>query len=572
MLILILIFGNFSTDYQAFINSPRSESIFVGLTRGEYRLADFRDDPVALWFWRSTTESPEADSLLKRSNIGQNFHLSALLRWEAREQVGYERIREKLDLAIRFDSTAIENVVSLIALKAKYRKYQGLTDILNLPILGNLRNQAFLITNIYLFLVLAVFLVGLGFICAKTIFYLPVLSHRLDPLKHSPFKNLLPFVILLIPALVLRHLYLIYVIYGLILALIMNRREKIWLRLNAVILIALFGLSFPVSKFEQFLKGGSPTYDLYKMVNYDSDIRIEPNSNMGKELMAYSLKRKGALEEAMSIYEDLYYHGYRTLEVANNLANIYTAFDEDARAETLYISALIHRRPIPYFNLALLKLKNIEYLESSKYMEEARQMGFSSLSKTPIDIGPTNRDFIQTILNGKEKLPPIFRPVLVIPIVLILLLSFIPLKFAPPFFCRLCGQPICAACQKGDEEEPICNDCQQKLDKTKSSDIQEDMRDSLNRRRSLTDRGVGYLVNLAAPGAGLIFRGRNFAGLVFLFITAMAWLPIVFSQLFVKPAGWIALSLESPFVLPAILITVVAYILSFLFMGEEHAA
>jgi hypothetical protein len=572
MLILFCIFANFSADYRTFINSPRSESIFVGLTRGEYRLDDFKDDPVSLWFWRSTTESPEADSLLKRSVIGQNFYLSSLLRWEATEQVGYDRTMEKLGLAVRLDSTAIENLVSLIALKVKYRKYQGLGDILNLPILTSLRTQAFFITNIYLFLVLTVFLTGLAYICAKTIFYLPVLSHRLDPLKHSPFKNILPFVVLMIPALVLRHLFLIYVIYGLILAFIMNRREKNWLRLNAILLIVFFALSIPINKFQQFLKGGNRAYDLYRMVFYDSDLRIKPGTAMENEFLAYALKKQGALDEAMSLYEDLYYHGRRKLEVINNLANIYTAIDEDAKAETLYTSALNYGRPEPYFNLAVLKLKNIEYLESSKYMEDARQMGFSSLSSTPIDIGPTNRDFYEIILSGRETTRPWFKPLFVIPVILILLVSFAPLKLRSPFFCRLCGQPICGGCQKGDEEEPICGDCNHKLEKTKSSEIQEDMRDSLSRRRGLLNRLVSYLINLAAPGTGLIFRGKNFAGLVILFITAAAWLPILLSNQFMKPTGWIALPMGSAFVLPAVVITVAAYILSFRIMGEEHAA
>jgi hypothetical protein len=572
MLILLCLFANFSTDYKVFIDSPRRESIFVGLTRGEYRLDDFKDDPVTLWFWRSTTDSPEADSFLKKSLIGQNFYLSALIRWEAKEQTGYDRTLEKLDLAVRLDSSAIENIFSLIALKTRYRKYPGLTELLNLPILNNIRNQVFFITNIFIFLVLAVFLTGLGYICAKTIFYLPVLSHRLDPFRHSSFKNALPFVILLIPALVLRHPFLIYLFYGLILALIMNRREKNWLRLNAVLLIALFALSIPISKFRHFLQGGSQTYELYRMLHFDSAIRINPGTPAEKELLAYALNRQGALEDAMAIYEDLYFRGNRKVEVVNNLANIYAAIDEDARAETLYTYALTMGRPEPYFNLALLKMKNIEYLASSKYMEEARQMGFSSLSKTPIAIGPTTRDFYKILLNNPEKVRPWINPLLVIPIILILLVSFAPLKFEPPFFCRLCGQAVCAACQKEYEDDIICGDCARKLEKTKSTEVADDMRDSLSRRRGILNRLISYLINLAAPGTGLIFRGKNFPGLVILFITAAAWLPILFSDLFVKPAGWIALPMGSTVLWPAVVVTFGAYILSFLIMGEEHAA
>jgi hypothetical protein len=572
MLVLFCIIANFSTEYKAFINSTRSESVFVGLTRGEYRLKDFTENPVVLWFWRSTTDSPEADSLLKKNFAGQNFYLSALLRWEAKEQAGYNNTLQKLDLAVRFDSSAVENLFSLIALQSKYRKFNNLADLINLPILDNIRNQAFFITNIFILLALAVFMTGLVYVVAKTVFYLPVLSHRLDPFKHGPFRNALPFVVLLIPALVLRHLFLIYVLYGLILALIMSKREKNWLRFSAILLIGLFVLSFTVDHFRTFLLGGGKAYRLYRMVYFDSDIRVNPETPREKELFAFALKRQGALEDAMSVYEELYYQGNRDASVINNLANIYTAIDEDAKADTLYHYALTQGRPEPYFNLGLLKLKNIEYLESSKYMEEARQLGFSSLSKKPIDIGPTNRDFYTILLDERTKSPPWLNPLMIVPFIIILLVSFLPFQFEPPFYCPLCGQPICSGCRKEKDGEPICGDCFNKLTATKNSDVEDDIRDSLGRHRGVFRRLIGYLINLAAPGSGLIHRGRNFAGLAIIFITMVVWLPALFAHLFVKPAGWIALPLGPALVGPAVAVTVVAYVVSFLLMGEEHAA
>ncbi len=569
MLILLCIFANFSTDYRMFIESPRSESVFVGLTRGDYQLADFSNDPVVLWFWRNSTESPLADSLLKRSITDNYFYLSALLRWEAREQADPQRALEKLRLAVHLDTTAIENVVSLAGLYARQRQYGKLVDLLNFPLFENLRNQVFFITNAFIGLILIVFLSGCVYIIVKMAYYLPVLSHRLDPIRHTPFKNILPLVILLVPILVLRNLLVIYAAYGLILALIGMRREKNWLRFNIIALIVLFIASVPASNFIEFLNGNGQAYQMYRLVNFNGDLEITPGRPEQKELLAYTLKQQGALEEAMSIYEELYYQGNHRLDVLNNLANIYAAVEEDARAESLYLQATRLNRPEPYFNLGLLKLKNIEYLESSKYMEEARQRGFSSLSKTPIDIGPANRDYYALLLDRHEMKGPLVHPLLLVPLLLIFIASLLPIPFPSPLYCSLCGQPVCPGCVTSDDAGAICADCDHKM-KTGSGD--EDIRDLLQRRGGFLVKVLSVLLNLLMPGAGLIYMGKNFAGLVIVAVSVAAWIPVLFRSFFVKPAGWITLPLGGATNPLAIIVIAGAYVLSFLMILETYAA
>lgn len=569
MLLLLCLVANFSTDYRNFIASPRSESIFVGLTRGEIRLLDFKDHPEILWFWRNSTECPEADSLLKNSLSGRHFYLSALLRWEARQQDDPERALQKLRLAIHFDSTAVENAVSLISLYARQRRYGRMTELLNLPLLGNLRNQIFFITNVFIGLTLIIFLTGCAYILIKIIFYLPVLSHRLDPLRHTPVKNILPLVIILLPLLVFRHLYVLYAVYGLVLAFIGLRREKNWLRLNIILLAIMFIISFPMSNLTDFLNGRSRTYQLYRIAEFGGDPKIMSGLPEQKELLAYTLKKQGMIDDALSLYEELYFQGHRRFEVLNNLANIYALIEEDARAESLYLQAARFNRPEPYFNLALLKLKNIEYLESSKYMEEARRLGFASLSKSPIDIGPVNRDYYASLLDRHDLKTPLFNPLLFFPLALVFIASFLPARLTPPWLCGICGQPICPGCSVAEDHDALCFECQAKM---KNSGGDEDLRDALRRRSNILSQVLTVLLNLILPGTGLIYLGKNFAGLIIVAIAAASWVPLLFRPFFVKPAGWIALPLGHALTLPAVIVLAAAYLLSFLLMLETYAA
>ena len=106
----------------------------------------------------------------------------------------------------------------------------------------------------------------------------------------------------------------------------------------------------------------------YESGRYSDNIFIEHPFNSyeleidttNKELLAYALKQQGKLEEAMSIYENLYYSGNRNVTVVNNLANIYVIYDESARAESLYTKIINEYPETPFAknateNLVLLK-------------------------------------------------------------------------------------------------------------------------------------------------------------------------------------------------------------------------
>ena len=568
----LCLISQFSIQYENFINSPRSDSVFIGLTRGDYKITDFANDAVVLWFWRTSSADPQADSLLKKISLRNNFYLSSVLRWEAKEANNYEEALNKLNLATHFDSTAIENMLSYITMAIRNRKFNHLKTVLTLPVFSTFRNQVFIITNLLLLFFISFLMCGSIYILVKAIYYLPVLSHRIDLQKHSKTRGILPFILLLIPVLMLRNLYAITICYGFLLIFIMDTAEKNWLRSIIIILLIFTILPLPLNSFVAFLKQHNRSYQLYEMVNYDTNNSVKVEDVKEKEILAYGLKQQGKLAAAFDMYDELYVQGNRNAEVINNLANINFLNNRIALAETLYKKAMLsENRGEPYFNMGLLKLRNIEYLESSRYMEEAKKRNFSSPLSEPVDIKPTNDDLYEVTISTRSKAPGLINRIYFLPLLIIFFLSFLPLRFSPPFYCVTCGQPICDSCLKKINAEVLCEECFTKFKSTRTGESEETLRMTANQGRRRLNKIVTYLINIIVPGSGVIFQGRNFVGLLIVFLAMISYTPLLFSRIFVVPADWIALSLRPIFIIFAIIIALLCYVNSFALIRRGHA-
>ena len=573
MLTLIFVFFfQFDVRYAAFLQSPRSEEIFVGLTQGSYKLSDFSGNPVVLWFWRNSSDAPQADSLLKRINIRRNYYLSTVLRWEAKN-ADYETAMNKLQLASHFDSSAIENFLSFTSLAVRKRSMDPMISALSLPVFSDFRSQIFLITNVVILIFMALFMCGFVYVITKVVYYLPMISHRLDPQQHNRLKGIMGLAFMLFPVLVFRNLYLIMVSYIILLLFTLSTRERNWLRLMLVSLIVAFICSLPLTQFVDFLTKKSRNYSIYEMVHYDAKPRITANTESDKTFLAYAFKQQGDYEKAMSLYEEMYYGGHRDIAVVNNLANIYLSYGEEARAETLYNYAMrAEERAEPFFNMGLLRLRNLEYSESSRYMAEARRRDYSSASSEPADIMPTTSDYYQLIFSEPLQLFGVINPIFVFPFLIIFVLTFLPFRFPSPFYCSTCGRAICQKCQEQMEDEVMCKECFTKLKSTENVEMEALLKHSVGSRRRRYRSMIAYLVNLIVPGAGLIYMDRNFIGLVVVFIVMLGYVPLLFGGFFVKPAGWVCVSTTPIFMVIAVMIVVLTYIYSFLAMRSPHGA
>jgi hypothetical protein len=574
LLILVLLVGQFSRQYEQFVNSPASDSIFVALTRGTRKITDYRDDPVILWFWRVNSQSQEADSLLNKLDMNNNFNLSAVLRWEAMSAEDHETRVRKLNMAVHFDSSAIENFVSMLSLGVQKRDFKLIRTALSLPVLTNFKSQLFFITNIAILIITAIFLSTIVYVFTKTVHYLPVISHRIGPHKPMQWIDTVKTLILLIPILVFRNLYIAFISYSILLIFVISTREKNWLRLSLITLLAMYICSLPLNNFISFLTHNNVNYQLYEVVHYDTarELVPDPDDDYQQQFVAYGLKKQDRLEAALSLYEELYYKGNRDIGVINNLANIYYQYEENALAESLYHEAtLLSDRGESFFNMGLLKLRNIEYSESSKYMEQARQHGFSSLSNVPVDIAPSNKEFYDLLFSEKLNFDGIIEFTFVIPVLIAFILTFVPLHFSPPFFCTTCGRPLCKHCIKEIGDDILCAHCFNKFKSTKHAEIEEDLRISVNRSRKRTRRIIMYVLNLLVPGAGLVYANRHFTGMIFIIPMMLVYVPLIMPSLFVQPAGYIALSLKPVFVTLAIVIAIICYLLSFALLRETDA-
>ncbi|MGD9379333.1 MAG: hypothetical protein PVI51_02070 [candidate division WOR-3 bacterium] len=568
--LILLFFCQFDVRYESFLQSPQSEVIFTGLTQGRYDISDFSDNPVILWFWRNSADDPQADSLLKRAGMRRNFYLSAVLRWEAKD-ADYETAMGKLQLASHFDSSAIENFLSFLVLAVRKRNLDPVISAFSLPVFSDFRSQIFLLTNAVILIFFAMFMCGFVYVLTKIIYYMPMISHRIDPQDHNRIKGLMGLAFLLFPVLVFRNLYLIMLSYTILLLLTINTRERNWLRFIIISMVVIFIFSLPINHFVEFLTKKSRNYSMYEMVYYDSKPRIDANNDQDKIFLAYAYKQSGDLEKSMSVYEEMYYQGHRDIAVVNNLANIYLIYEEEAKAETLYHYAMrADRRGEPFFNMGLLRLRNLEYSESSRYMAEARRRNYSSASNNPVDIMPTAGDYYEMIFSEPLQFFGVVNPMYVLPFLIIFVLTFLPFRFPAPFYCGTCGRAICRKCQEEMDDEIMCKECFTKLKSTENVEMEALLKHSVGSRRRRYSSMVAYLVNLIIPGAGLIYMGRNFTGLIVVFVVMLGYIPLLFPRFFIKPAGWVSLSTTPLFVLGAVSIALLTYLYSFLAMRGSH--
>ena len=154
--------------------------------------------------------------------------------------------------------------------------------------------------------------------------------------------------------------------------------------------------------------------------------------------------------------------------------------------------------------MGLLKLRNLEYSESSRYMAEARRRNYSSASSEPVDIMPTAGDYYELIFSEPLQLFGVVNPIYVFPFVIIFVLTFLPFRFPAPFYCGTCGRAICKKCQEQLDEEIMCKECFTKLKSTENVEMEALLKHSVGSRRRKFKSLIAYLVNLFIPGAGLI--------------------------------------------------------------------
>lgn len=121
-----------------------------------------------------------------------------------------------------------------------------------------------------------------------------------------------------------------------------------------------------------------------------------------------------------------------------------------------------------------------------------------------------------------------FNRLYAIPLLVIFLLTFLPFRLAPPLYCKTCGRAVCADCIKEIEKEIVCEACFTKFKTTKNVEMEESLKSAVNQGRRRLRRVITYLLNIAIPGAGVIYQGKNFVGLIIVSLVMVAYGPLFF--------------------------------------------
>lgn len=204
-------------------------------------------------------------------------------------------------------------------------------------------------------------------------------------------------------------------------------------------------------------------------------------------------------------------------------------------------------------------------------MKEARRKGFSSSQKNPVDIKPNNVDFYKHVLAEELEIDGLVSTTHIIPLIIIMIISFLPFGLRPPFYCNSCGRPICKDCLKEIDGETICQDCFTRFKSTKKTEIEQDLRRTVGRNRKRIKRIILYALNIIIPGAGLIYIRKHLTGMILVCIVLLGYIPLFLPHIFLKPMGWITLPLDSIIFAFAGIIAIICYIVSFYIIKEHHA-
>jgi hypothetical protein len=184
---------------------------------------------------------------------------------------------------------------------------------------------------------------------------------------------------------------------------------------------------------------------------------------------------------------------------------------------------------------------------------------------------PATADHYEMILSEPLQLfGGLIGPLFALPLVLIFALTFLPFRFPAPFYCAVCGRSVCKKCQEQIEDEIMCQECFTKLKSTENVEMEALLKHSVGKRKRRAKSIITYLINLAIPGAGLIYIDRNLVGLLVVFIVMLSYTPVLFPDLFIKPAGWVSLSLFPIFVVIAIVVAVLTYLYSFFAIRSSY--
>ena len=512
-----------------------------------------------------------SSAYLSRPTLGYYFYRRAMERLKEGERS--EALRE-LERALEFDPYSLS--ANLLATGLDIRMLRGKAVGQMLALYRAVREgffvQHLVVLNGSRVAAICLMIVAVAFLLGITSRNLPSIQHRTfeflpSRLRHA-HRGTLAWAIMCIPLIWLWSMFPLIIIpvylFGAWLPAL--RRERFFIFVFFVYLILVPFLMKSESKLLQPL---DPHHEVSIMARaqesgYEPSLAAEIKSHLEKDStdfnMIFSLgllqKRGGNFKEAISLFSVASGMKPRSSAVRNNLGNTYFALGDYDRAMEEYTTAaeLDPGSAAPRYNMAQTYSKRLMLPEASQELNRALKLDYALVRRFRRIAGDNyNRQVIDIAIPPSQMWRVLFRSepqgddsaivgslfgayptllsitaagLLFLSILVGILLRGVSLYTT----CIVCGVQACHKCL----ENEICSRCTKKMVVTDSTSMRERLETKL-RERAYKFRAIKSLVLTAVlPGAGHVFLGSTWKGVMYSLVYSIALINIAFRGLFIK--------------------------------------
>jgi tetratricopeptide (TPR) repeat protein len=321
------------------------------------------------------------------------------------------------------------------------------------------------------------------------------------------------------------------------------------------IMLCLILLSPVLLKYaDEYYSSSTPALRAMAAVNTGTDNVFATEVLKGEEdfgprfSYALALKREGRINEAISVYKGLL-EADTGAKVFTNLANAYVAAGKMSTAKSAYKEALeIEPSATLYYNMSQVYRGTYDVDAGNKYFDEAAKLDSNLVSAYSAMASSNPNRFVidQTLSEGELKefarehtetvISPFHLPVYLSAfLAAAMMVMFIVMDkntVNRAHSCPDCGKVICPLCARKENVGGRCEECYKlyKEDTSPQGRVKR-MLKSKERKNKIMGR-IRILSILFPPGMAQIYSGRQFSGLLILWIALFCIAAVVINPLF----------------------------------------
>ncbi len=276
---------------------------------------------------------------------------------------------------------------------------------------------------------------------------------------------------------------------------------------------------------------------------------------------ALALKREGRYLEAISIYNELA-KDRPSWKVLNNLANAYSALQQDDLAKETYSKAYeMDPNANVLYNLSQVYRGTLDYARGDKYYQDASALDRALVSEYTARSSENPNRFVVDVVHSMPELwelalkrsRPVYSPFTLgtapsVGLAAVLLAAYAALALSlksVAFNCSRCSKVACNICSRESRFGNICHECFEATMALKDIDRQQRVQALLStHEHKARQRSIVRALSFAPPGIAQIYVGNVLSGLILLWAFAFGavfiWMnPYISTGLAGFSHGWL---------------------------------